>query len=86
MRQPAELKSTEKLLWSPGCGTDLWKLFQACIDGNLYLGAARVGYETRARGNRETPLLDASWLQTPARTRIDPLAASKPRNDDRREG
>src|SRR4051812_35487066 len=35
MLQPAELKSTEKLLWSTGRGTDLWKLFQACIDGDL---------------------------------------------------
>jgi ankyrin repeat protein len=35
MLQPAELKSDEKLLWSPGRGTDLWKLFQACTAGDL---------------------------------------------------
>jgi ankyrin repeat protein len=35
MLQPAELKSDQKLLWSPGRGTDLWKLFQACIAGDL---------------------------------------------------
>ena len=35
MRQPAALKSEQKLLWSPGRGTDLWKLFQACIAGDL---------------------------------------------------
>src|SRR5687768_849903 len=33
MLQPAELKSDQKLLWSPGRGSDLWKLFQACIAG-----------------------------------------------------
>src|SRR4026207_2282946 len=30
MLQPARLKSDQKLLWSPGRGTDLWDLFQAC--------------------------------------------------------
>src|SRR5687768_16890363 len=35
MLQPAELKSDQKLVWSPGRGTDLWKLFQACIAGDL---------------------------------------------------
>ena len=35
MLQPAELKSDRKLLWSAGCGTDLWQLFQACIAGDL---------------------------------------------------
>jgi len=35
MLQPAELKSDEKLLWSPGRGSDLWALFQACIAGDL---------------------------------------------------
>jgi ankyrin repeat protein len=35
MRQPAELKSDQKLLWSAGRGSDLWKLFQACIAGDL---------------------------------------------------
>jgi ankyrin repeat protein len=35
MLQPAELKSDQKLLWSPGRGSDLWALFQACIAGDL---------------------------------------------------
>ena len=35
MLQPTELKSDRKLQWSPGRGTDLWKLFQACIAGDL---------------------------------------------------
>ena len=35
MLQPAELKSDQKLLWSPGRGTDLWTLIQACIAGDL---------------------------------------------------
>jgi ankyrin repeat protein len=35
MLQPAELKSDQKLLWSPGRGTDLWKLFRTCIAGDL---------------------------------------------------
>ena len=33
--QPAALKSDQKLLWSPGRGTDLWALFQACMTGDL---------------------------------------------------
>src|SRR6478672_8710527 len=35
MLQPDELKSTDKLLWSAGRGTDVWALFQACIAGDL---------------------------------------------------
>src|SRR6187402_1064077 len=35
MLQPPELQSDEKLLWSAGRGTDVWKLFQACIAGDL---------------------------------------------------
>jgi ankyrin repeat protein len=35
MLQPAELKSDQQLLWSPGRGSDLWKLFQACTAGDL---------------------------------------------------
>ena len=35
MLQPAELKSDQKLLWSPGRGTDVWALFQACASGDL---------------------------------------------------
>ena len=32
---PAELKSDQKLLWSPGRGTDVWALIQACTSGDL---------------------------------------------------
>lgn len=35
MLRPAALRSDEKLLWSPGRGTDLWALIQACIAGDL---------------------------------------------------
>ena len=35
MLQPAELKSDQKLLWSPGRGTDVWALLQACASGDL---------------------------------------------------
>jgi ankyrin repeat protein len=35
MLQPADLKSDEKLLWSPGRGSEVWALFQACIAGDL---------------------------------------------------
>ena len=35
MRQPAELKSDQKLLWSQGRGTDVWALIQACASGDL---------------------------------------------------
>ena len=35
MLQPAALKSDHKLLWSPGRGTDLWALIQACTAGDL---------------------------------------------------
>jgi ankyrin repeat protein len=35
MLQPAALKSDRNLLWSPGRGSDVWKLFQACIAGDL---------------------------------------------------
>ncbi len=35
MLQPAELKSDQKLLWSPGRGTDVWALIQACVSGDL---------------------------------------------------
>ena len=35
MLQPAELKSDRKLMWSPGRGTDVWALFQACAAGDL---------------------------------------------------
>ncbi|MFL6280449.1 MAG: ankyrin repeat domain-containing protein, partial [Vicinamibacterales bacterium] len=35
MLQPAELKSDKKLTWSPGRGTDVWALIQACTSGDL---------------------------------------------------
>ncbi len=35
MLQPADLKSEQKLLWSPGRGTDVWALMQACASGDL---------------------------------------------------
>jgi ankyrin repeat protein len=35
MLRPAALRSDDKLLWSPGRGTDLWALIQACISGDL---------------------------------------------------
>jgi ankyrin repeat protein len=59
MLQPAELKSTEKLLWSPGRGADLWKLFQACIDGDLEGVRALIGTDpslARAHYDYRKPL------------------------------
>jgi ankyrin repeat protein len=59
MLQPPELKSTEKLLWSPGRGTDLWKLFQACIDGDLEAVQALIGNDpslARAHYDYRKPL------------------------------
>ena len=35
MYQPDELKKSEKLLWATGKGTDVWKLFCACVSGEL---------------------------------------------------
>jgi uncharacterized protein len=35
MIQPDELKTDEPLLWSPGRGTEVWALFNACIAGDL---------------------------------------------------
>jgi ankyrin repeat protein len=35
MLQPAELKSDRKLVWSPGRGTDVWALIQACTSGDV---------------------------------------------------
>jgi hypothetical protein len=60
MLQPAELKSDQKLLWSPGRGTDLWKLFQTCIAGDLEAVQALISKDpslARARRDRETALL-----------------------------
>jgi len=35
MVQPDELRRDEKLLWSPGTGTEVWRLFCACASGDL---------------------------------------------------
>lgn len=35
MYQPEELKKNEKLVWATGKGTDVWKLFCACLSGDL---------------------------------------------------
>jgi len=35
MLQPAALKSDQKLLWSPGRGTDVWALIRSCASGDL---------------------------------------------------
>ena len=35
MVQPEELTRDEKLLWSPGTGTEAWRLFCACASGDL---------------------------------------------------
>jgi ankyrin repeat protein len=35
MLQPAELKSDQKLMWSPGRGIDVWTLIRACASGDL---------------------------------------------------
>lgn len=35
MYQPDDLKKDEPLLWATGKGTDVWKLFCACIAGDL---------------------------------------------------
>ncbi len=35
MIQPDELKKTERLLWSTGTGTDVWKLFCAAMRGDV---------------------------------------------------
>ena len=42
MLQPAALRSDDKLLWSPGRGTDLWALIQACISGDLDAARALI--------------------------------------------
>src|SRR4029450_13730742 len=35
MLQPAALKSDQKLMWSPGRGTEVWALIKACTSGDL---------------------------------------------------
>jgi hypothetical protein len=42
MLQPAALKSDEKLLWSPGRGTDVWTLIRACASGDLEVVQALI--------------------------------------------
>ena len=42
MLQPAALKSDQKLLWSPGRGTDVWALIQACVSGDLAVVKALI--------------------------------------------
>jgi ankyrin repeat protein len=39
MKRPRVLSVAEPLPWSPGLGTDVWEMFQACIEGDL--GAVR---------------------------------------------
>ena len=59
MLQPADLKSDQKLLWSPGRGTDLWALFQACIAGDLNAVRALSGSDpslARAHYDYRKPL------------------------------
>lgn len=59
MLQPAELKSDQKLLWSPGRGTDLWDLFQACIAGDLQTAQALIAKDpslVRAHYDYRKPL------------------------------
>ena len=40
--QPAELKSDQKLTWSPGRGVDVWALMQACASGDLETARALI--------------------------------------------
>jgi ankyrin repeat protein len=59
MLQPAALKSDRKLLWSPGRGSDLWELFQACIAGDLEAVQALIAKEpslVRAHYDYRKPL------------------------------
>ena len=50
MIQPDELKKNERLLWSTGTGTDVWKLFCAAMSGDVEgdRGAARQESVARA--------------------------------------
>jgi ankyrin repeat protein len=59
MLQPAELKSDRKLLWSPGRGTDVWTLFQACTAGDLETVQALIAMDpslARAHYDYRKPL------------------------------
>src|SRR5499426_3180022 len=35
MIRPRALKKKDPLLWAPGAGTDVWKMFCACVTGDL---------------------------------------------------
>ena len=59
MLQPADLKSDQKLLWSPGRGTDVWALIQASASGDLATVRALVATEpslARAHYDYRKPL------------------------------
>ena len=59
MLQPAELKSDQKLLWSPGRGTEVWALIQACTSGDLETVRALVAKDpslARAHYDYRKPL------------------------------
>ena len=59
MLQPAELKSDQPLTWSPGRGTDVWALFQACAGGDLQR-SARSSRKTRHWRDRTTTIASRS--------------------------
>lgn len=59
MRQPLELQKDEPLEWSPGTGTDVWNLFQACLAGDLPTVRKLVEHDPaliRAQHAYRTPL------------------------------
>ena len=59
MLRPAALKSEEKLMWSPGRGTDVWTLIQACVSGDLKTVQALVAKDrslARAHYDYRKPL------------------------------
>src|SRR6185503_8175266 len=59
VHRPFDLKSEQTLLWSPGRGTDLWDLFQACIAGDLSAVQALVARDpslVRAHYDYRKPL------------------------------
>ena len=59
MMQPAELKSDQPLHWSAGRGSDVWALFQACIQGDLPRAQAIVAKDpslARAHYDYRKPL------------------------------
>ena len=65
MLQPAELKSDQKLLWSPGRGTDVWALIQACASGDL---------DSRTRAHRKRSVAGARRTTTIASRSTSPCA------------